>query len=140
MAKPENFISNSDYATLKNDSPGPGTISVTLTPITLTAGQLYTATNTLTIGAHNASSRVRIASSKDGGTYYAGSVFIANRTGQTAGPFDVPYDVIGYLTRTSPTVVTATVAVTNPYAEDMIMATGDEVFTFEISTFLSPFV
>lgn len=140
MAKPENFISNSDYATLKNDSSGPGTVSVTLTPVTLSAGQLYTASNTLTIGAQNASSRVRIASSKDSGTYYAGSVFVAARTGQIAGPLDVPYDVIGFLTRTSSTVVTATIAVTNPYGEDMIMATGNEVFTFEISTFLSPFV
>lgn len=141
MTKPESFISNTDYATLKNDSVIPGILSVILPGgVILSAGQIYTTSTTLSIGTINASSRIRVASSKDGGAYYAGLSLVATRTGFISGPVAVPYSVIAYLSRTSPTVITATISTANPYGENMIMAFGDEIFTFEISTFLSPFV
>lgn len=138
MAKPENFISNSDYATLKNDDID--SVVVTLTSKTLANGETYTSTQDLVIGTQNASSRVRISSSKDSSNTYAGSVFIANRTGTVPGPFSAPYDLVAYTTRITATTIRATVAITNPYASTLAMAAGSEVMTFEISTFLSPFV
>lgn len=137
MTAPENFISNSDYATLKNDDID--SVAVTLTSKTLANGETYTATQDLVVGTTNASSRVRITSSKDSNTY-AGSVFIANRTGTVPGPFSAPYDVVAYSTRINATTIRATVAITNPYASTLAMAAGSEVMTFQISTFLSPFV
>lgn len=138
MSKPESFRVNLDYGTLKNDRRG--SITVILPAAVLEATQVYSATSSLSLGQQNASSRVRIASSKDGGVFYVGSALMCNRTGTIAGPTSVPYDIVGYIARTSPTIVTATVSVTNPYGEGMAMAFGDETFTFEISTFLSPFV
>lgn len=136
--KPENFILNSDYATLKNDDTD--SVSVTLTSKTLANGETYSSTQDLAMGTVNASSRVRISSSKDSNDTYAGSVFIANRTGTVPGPFSAPYDVVAYITRVNATTIRATVAITNPYASTLAMASGSEVMTFNISTFLSPFV
>ncbi len=139
MSKPENFIQNSDYATLKNDATG--SVSVTFpSGLILTANELYTVTADLIIGTTNASSRVRIASSKESNVYYAGAVTIVGRTGIIAGPTNVPYNLVAFTTRINATTIRATVALTNPYSEGMATEFGTETFTFEVSTFLSPFV
>lgn len=137
MSRPEAFILTSDFATLKNDDRVTG--SVTLTPQILDANQIVTVSSDLVVGTIGASSRTRIASSKDGNEFYVCNVLSLTRTGQIAGPTDVLYNVFGFVSRISPTTVRISVSVQNPYAEGMGTAFGDETLTFEISTFLSPF-
>lgn len=136
---PEKFMSTTDYATLKNDDSA-GPVSVSLPAQILTADQIVTNSVDIVVGTINANSRMRMASSKDGGDYYVTTVMTMNRTGQVAGPTDVPYNVYAYVGRISPTVVRLSIAVQNPYSEGMGMAFGTETVTLEISTFLSPFV
>jgi hypothetical protein len=139
VSKPSEFIMSTDYATLKNDDTN--TISVTFpSGLILTAGQRYVVTQDLVIGTINASSRVRISSSKISNQYFAGCIAWVDRTGVIAGPTNVPYALRAFITRINPTTVRAVVGMLNPYSEGMATAFGDETFTFEIDTFLSPFV
>jgi hypothetical protein len=139
MSKPEQFRLNTDYGSLKNDDTA--TVSVTVPgSMSLIDGTVYTATNTVTVGTVNASSRVRIASDKAGGTYYTGSVLIVTRTGTLPGPFGTDYNIIAYSTRISSSTIQVTALITNPYGDTLTTASGSETFSFELSTFLSPFV
>lgn len=139
MNDAEAFIAISDFATLKNDAgPIQGTVTIP-SGLVLTAGQLYTQSSTITIGTKNAPSRVEIASTKESSVFYAGSVMVVYRNGQIAGPISVPYNIVAYSRRTDPNTITITAAITNPYGENLTTASGAETFTFEISSFLSPF-
>jgi hypothetical protein len=137
MVKPSNFNTHSGYATMKNDDTG--TVSVTF-PASTVVTAVTAVTNDLVIGTINASSRVSVASSKEGNVYYTGSQMVVSRTGTVPGPISSPYTLAAYLTRVNATTVRATAVVSNPYGVNLTTSSGDETFTFEIGTFLSPFV
>lgn len=138
---PESFIATTDYATLKNDNFG-------IIQVTFPGGQFFTpgeekiVTQSIELGTRNASVRSRIASNQSGNRFYACSSLSCNRTGWTDGapPPPVGYTILGTLVRTSPTTLEARVSVWNPYVGNLAIPAIDEVFTFEVSTFLSPFV
>lgn len=137
MVKPSNFNMHSGYATMKNDDDG--TLTVTFPSSTVVAS-VSSVTSDLTIGTINASSRVRVASSKEGNIYYTGAQMVVLRNGTIATPGDSPYTLAAYLTRINATTIRATAVISNPYGVNMTSESGAETFTFEIDTFLSPFV
>lgn len=136
MNKPEQFIVTSDYATLKNDATG--AVSVTFPGSqSIASNQLRTYTNTATLGTRGASLRTRIMSSKHG-SWYSCSTLSFSRNANMGG-MTVPYSISAFVTRTQPDEVTVIVSVLNPYDTSITTASGNETFTFELSTFLSPF-
>lgn len=138
MTKPENFISTTDYATLKND--GYITFSVTLPGgIVVPANDTYTQGQDFTIGSIGASERARIASSKDGNIFYSTLQLSTLRFGSVLGTPTI-YNNNAYLRRSGANTLRAELVVYNPYSDPLITEAGDQVFTFEVNTFLSPFV
>lgn len=136
MTKPENFIMNTDYATLKNDAK-------TTFALTLTGGQVIGAGATLrvfstqAIGVAGASERALIHSSKET-NYWVGNILTISRTGLVSGT-PAAYQTVAELYRNSATELTAQVTIFNPYASALTAVSGDEVFTFVVSTFVPPF-
>lgn len=139
--KPESFISTTDYATLKNDDFG-------IVQVTFPGGQFFspgqemTVTNTIDVGTINAGMRPRIAASRSGNRFYVCSSFSGRRVGWTDGapPPEVTYTIRAALVRISPTTLEARVSVRNLLSGNLATQAIDEVFTFEVPTFLSPFV
>lgn len=138
MTKADNFISSTDYASLKND--GYITFSLTLPgDITVPGNGTYTQSQDFTIGKVGASERVRIASSKDGTVFYSALQLSTLRFGMTDGSPTI-YNNNAYLRRSSPTTLKAELVIYNPYSTPLITEAGDQVFYFEVNTFLSPFI
>lgn len=137
MTKPSNFILTTDYATLQNDDgasttiTAPGSVSV--------SGSSYVEYHVdLTIGAMASINRVQIASSKDSNTRYATQSLIFLRTG-TVGGVSTPYNILAFAYRTSATNLRCQVYIPNPSASTLTTASGSEIFTFYIDTFIPPF-
>jgi hypothetical protein len=138
MPKPESFIASSDYATLKND--GFITFSLTLPGGIVVPGSTnYTQGQDFTVGKIGASERARIASSKDGNAFYSTLQLSTLRFGSTAGSPTI-YNNNAYLRRSGPNTLRAELVIYNPYTDPLVTEAGDQVFTFEVNTFLSPFV
>ena len=137
-SKPESFILNTDYATLKNDDNG--TVTVTFPgSATVSAGGVRSFTAEIKIGGKGASTRSRVASSKDGNRYFASSAVSFTRNGTIPGPFTVPYTLSASMSRTIADTVTVSAFVLNPYSSELTCASGDETFTFKVNTFVPPF-
>lgn len=135
MSKPERFTLNSDYASLKND--GITTLTVTFNHATIAASTTVVETATAVVGQAGATDRAQIHSSKLG-SRYPGNMLVVFRTGSD-GVNPAPYSIYAELFRSSPTVVTASVSVRNPYGVTISTEPGSETFTFYIATFIPPF-
>lgn len=138
MSRAEDFIATTDFATLKND--GFASTTVTLTPQILSANQTFTVTQDIDVGQVNASSRIRMASAVDGGSFYAGFVLVLTRQGTITTPGDATYSTYAYVSRVGATTLRLSLSAQNPYSVAMATILVNEVVTFEINTFLSPFV
>lgn len=135
MSKPERFISNSDYASLKND--GVTTLTVTFDEPTIPASTTVVRTATATVGQAGATDRAQIHSSKLGNRYLGNTLLVARTGNDGFGP--VSYSIVAELFRSSPDVVTASVSVRNPYGSTLTTEAGAETFTFYVATFIPPF-
>jgi len=136
-SKPESFIANSDFATLKNDAIGDVTVTFPGAQ-NLAADEVRSYTATIELGIKGASLRSRLASSKDSNRYYACSSIDLPRTGTVFG-MPASYSIIASLSRTSSTTVTVFAVVMNPYFDVLTTEGVDETFSFELSSFLPPF-
>jgi hypothetical protein len=137
MTKPEQFILNSDYATLKNDARN--TIQITIPgSMVISASSTYSNSTIITLGTIGAAIRSRINSNKDPSLDMLGSSVSYSRTG-TSGGGPALYDVLACVTRESSTTVRLTVLIRNPYGATLTLAAGSEIITADINTFLSPY-
>lgn len=134
MSKPENFIQNSDYASLKNDDRG--SVSVTFPASQSVASNgLKIFYNTIDVGTSGASARVQIASSKDSNKFYSCTQLTYQR--DLGGGFS--YTIVASYSRTSSSTMTVYCFVYNQTGFGITTLPGDETFTFSINTFLDPF-
>lgn len=137
MSKPDNFILNSDYATLKNDARNSASVTFPGSQ-SIGANVVRSYQSTINLGEGGSSIRSRISSSKDSNNWYACTSIYYIRTGTVSGS-PATYDLRGVITRTSPTEVTVIAAVLNPYGSTLVTASGDEVLSFLVNGFLPPF-
>lgn len=137
MLQPSKFITNSDFATLKNDNGG--STSITFLGSTSISGSSFSQlTSDLTIGARASINRLQISSSKDASTRYATLSLGYTRTG-TSSAAPASYGIVAYVSRTSATNLRFAVYVPNPYGASLTTESGNETFTFYINTFIPPF-
>lgn len=137
MTKPSRFILNTDYATLKNDATGSG--SVVVPGSTNVAGNSSVSYSTdITIGAQGAFTRGRIRSSKEGSRWIVANAIGYIRTGTTLGS-PATYDIFAFLWRPDATTLRLQVHIQNPYSSTLTTASGDETIDFYVNTFLPPF-
>jgi len=138
MTKPENFILNSDYATLKND--GSTTLSVTL-PDTLSIppSTTYSISATASLGVAGASTRQRISSTKNAIQYITKSVVYSYTSGATVigEPF-VYWSIFVFINRRTSDSVDLTVFIPNQYGNTMNITGLSQTITAKVATFLPP--
>lgn len=135
---PNNFILNTDYATLKNDDKATVTLYLGGTSA-LAYGESYTYSNTVTVGSSNAPIRCQMS------TDVAPTVIVSSPQIQvileatTAGtPY--PYPATVYVERTDATTITIKCHVYGNVPGQTVQITGDyQTVTANIVTFLSPF-
>jgi hypothetical protein len=133
-SQPENFIINSDYATLKNDSIAvTATVSVPASVAVGTNGTLEYHTD-ISAGTAGASVRCRIRSSKFGSRWMATPQMSYSRLG-SAGP----YSLVAFVYVVSPGVIRCSVNMQNPSGVPMTTEAGVETIDFSVSTFIPPF-
>lgn len=137
MTKPTDFISTTDYATLKNDA------STTLTVVvpgsaSMPMNTVNNYTTTATIGQAGSSIRGRGNSSRNATIWYVANQVSFQRTGTLSGS-PTPYTLTAVVYRTAPDTLTLLATIFNPYAGTLTTQSGSETITFEVSTFLSPF-
>lgn len=138
MAYINRFIINTDYATIKNDAEG--TLSVTVPGSTVIAsGGQYTNTTSLTIGEGVSTIRSQGNSTRDASTWIAANQLALPRTGVVSGASQ-PYTLAAAISRTSTTTIELFVGIYNPYGANLTTQAGDETITFDVTTFLPPFV
>ena len=138
MTKPSDFISTTDFATLKNDAGGNGAVTVPSGTSVAGSGAYYNSVD-LTIGVAGSIVRGQIASSKASGDFYSSQIMSMGRTGTVDG-YSATYSIYAFFYRTSPTNLRLQVFIPNPYGSTLTGAAGDETFTFFASTFIPPYV
>lgn len=137
MSKPENFILNTDYPTLKNDDVGTVSISIPAS-IVIDAGDYWSSSQTIDIGTSGSVIRSTIKSSRNNKEYVSSTI----AEGLYAS---APSGVVYYLSidvyRTSPTQITVYASIVNTVFPSSIMQTSStaETITVKLATFLSPF-
>lgn len=135
MTKPENFITSSDYATLKNDAVG--SLSVTLPSSTAVPGSTTVSwTDTITIGTPGSSIRSRVSSTKNGVVYAGNSVSFYSTTGGSGPAAD--YYIYTAVHRVSATQVRLTVFIQNSYGSTQTITGLAQTITARVATFLPP--
>jgi hypothetical protein len=137
MTAPENFISTTDYATLKNDATT--TLSVTVAgALSIATSTIHTDTTSATLGTAGAILRGQINSSRASSTWYVANAASFTRTG-TVGGVGSSYSLNVSIIRTAATTVQLIAAIYNPYASALTTQAGTETITYSINSFLSPF-
>ena len=140
MTKPNNFILNSDYATLKNDNKG--TISLYLGSSTvMNYNDKYTYQTSITVGTVNAAIRCQMYSSLAPSTIYSSPQMQITLQATTSGGGGTgPYPATIYVERVSATTVKLICNVYGiaPGLTQQITG-GFQTVTADIVTFLSPF-
>lgn len=137
---PEDYILNSEYATLKNDTSG--TLSVTLpNTLAIAAGGVATFTDTITLGVAGSSVRSRIMSTKDNNWLSMNSVLpYIYQSGATVSGTSQGYYVYVSANRVSPTEIRLLVTIPNNYGANMTISGLAQTITARVTTFLPPFV
>lgn len=134
MVKPSLFILTTDYATLGNDDGT--TISVTAPGFQpIGAGATLTYSTDVVIGAKASLNRIQISSSKDSNTPYETLSLSFLRVGSPS-----PYNIVAYAFRIDTSTLRCQIIIPNPTGAPMITEAGDETFTFDIDTFIPPFI
>jgi len=143
MVKPANFIINTNHATLKNDSSTIVTVTFAGSqniPASVTAaGSTLQATTDVVIAQIGSITRTQIASSKDSTKFRATRVLNFTRTGTVLSNPAV-YNAITFAYRLNATTIRCVYHVLNPYSEILTTEAANETITFDITTFLPPFV
>lgn len=139
--KINNFVLNSDYATLKNDTQG-NTISATIpvgTVIDMPTINHVIASNTINVGTINAGVRSRVMSSKYPNEWHLGPVMYTVIAVNIDGIGASTMYLWCFLRRTSANTIT--LLITSESGTGMPTTTTTEALTvtFNFSTFLSPF-
>ena len=143
MSKPNNFILNTDYASLKNDAKGSVTIIVPAN-IVIPASGTYTYIDykDVEIGRKSASSRVQISSSRLGNDMYATLMLYTTGKGRIivdGSTYYTDYLITSFFTRINDTTVRASVYIPNQTPYTLYCENTVETIKFNINTFLSPF-
>lgn len=137
MDKAELFKLTTDYATMKSDATGAAYVTFPGSVVIPGSGVRYFETF-LSIGRKGALIRSRIGSSKDGNTMYTASSLTMARTGVSAGNVAF-YNIAAYCSRIDSVTMRFVAIVKNPTSVQLTTAAGNEVFTFNVSTFIPPF-
>lgn len=136
MTKPNNFILNTDFPTIRNSLSNNGTVSITIPKrVTIAPGGYWQATANITIGAKASIIRSTITTSFENKTFVA-----RNLTETDSSPSGTYYKLID-LYRINPTTMQLSVFIPNTLypLKELITANEENVITCNISTFLSPF-
>lgn len=139
MDNAEDFILNSDFATLKNDNNGILTISLP-NFITIPSRQVFTVSDSIQIGKPGASFRSRISTSLDNKWYLTKTLGLAYITGGSVPGQSgfVGWDMYVVVRRASPTTVELTAIIGNPYNATMTIGNSIMTLTAYVATFLPP--
>lgn len=132
-SRPNEFIINSDFPTLKNEGFVSGDITIPGS-ISIPAGGNASGEITLSSGDNGSLSRGRIASSKNFFNWYTGQGISFNRTGSLG-----PYVVLALIFRPSSTQITFKVIVQNPYGSTMTGEAANETVYFYSNQFVAPY-
>ncbi len=136
--KPEEFILNSDFATLKNDSVNNSASITVPSLITLLGLGVAESHVDLSAGLIGAGIRSRIRSSKFSNRWLAVPQLVFTRIG-TSGGNPSFYQIIAYVYPINAGTIRCSVMVVNPVNAPLTGATGAETFDFNVATFLPPF-
>lgn len=147
---PENFMLTTDFATLKNDDSATITITVPPNIVVPPSGTFtYSTSTSVKVGTKAASLRTRMGSTRVSATRRFVTPFLNTTghgsvvvTGSGGGTFPTQYSIYAFVSRTSPDTVTAYAVIQNSFGSPNATLVCDgvtETFTFELSTFLSPF-
>ena len=132
--QPENFIINSDFATLKNDTVA-ATATVTVPgSVSVPSGGSMEWHQDIPAGTKGAAIRCRIRSSKFGSRWMASPQVTMTRNG--SGGF---YTLVAYVYLVSPGVLRCSASLYNTTGAAMTTEAGTETIDFSISTFIPPF-
>jgi len=136
MPKVNNYILNTDFATLKNSQAGL-TATVTVPGSTVIGASALAEWHVdIPITQTYAMAACRIASSKNSNRSLLGNATYMIRTA-TGGA--VTYDVYCYVFRVNSTTVRFQAVIQNPYSLILTGEPGDEVFSLYMYTFVPPF-
>lgn len=133
MSKPDNFILNTDFPTLKNDNRGNATVSIP-SSITITGNSYAEYHYDLPIGIKGAICNVRSQSSKNSDKWVSAQGCVFLRTGDIGG-----YNVAIFVYRISATTVRCQIYIPNPYNTTLTGESGVETVNFHINTYIPPF-
>ena len=137
MTQPNNFIVTTDFPTSKNDSIATGDVTIP-NGFVVTGGNTAQASINVTSGTIGATSRARIASSKNFMNWYVTQAITYQRVGTVGGsPF--AYNIVAFVRRSSPTTVTFQVLLKNESASPLTVAPGDETIYFYSNQFVAPY-
>lgn len=135
--KPEDFILNSNYATLSND--GTETFSVTIPgSSTVPGGSTRQWTQTKTVGVQGGLDIMQVSFPGSGG-WVVGPIVILNRTGTEVGFGPIEYSILLQVSRSSPTEITAYAEIYQPFIGNLITNSSSITFDFHVTTFIPPF-
>ena len=136
---PRNFISNSDYTTLKNDNKSTLTLVIGNSPV-IAVGGTYTYETTAVVGTLNAGVRSQMKTSLAYDIWSSCVLPITLRaTLNTGGGVVVDWYTNAIVERSTSGTVRLFVNIQNPYAFTMQITGGGQTITADVVTFLSPF-
>lgn len=139
MSKPENFILNTDYATLKNDSDDVYITLVVPASINIANGSSYSQYIDGTVGAQGAIQQMTIKHSGfPSNAEYVTPALTYYQYG-TVGGSQVVYTMIVETFRVSPTTVRLRIYIPNFIGGTLITEPTVRTIVCKVSTFLSPF-
>ena len=143
MTKPNNFILNTDFATLKNDDTASVALAITTNSPALPNGTTYTYSNTVDVGTINAGIRCQIRTSLAPTVIYSSpqmQITLQATINTTPTPTVIDCPTTVYITRTDANTITINCQVYGIAAGYTTTITGGfQTITADISTFLSPF-
>ena len=137
MSKPESFILNTDYPTIKNDNKG--TVNITVpASITIAANSYWQLKTDFVIGTKGSVIRSTILSSLDNKEYIARNLAEYRKA---SSPANFGYYTLVDVYRKNPTTMTISVYIPNIMYPPASFTTSSipETLTIKLATFLSPF-
>lgn len=137
MSKPESFILDTDFPTLKNDANGNATIIIPGS-LSIAANTSYVSNADINIGVQGAVSRGRIQSTINSNEWQVGQLMYYFRTGTILGN-PAFYTVYAFFYRVSPTILRAQIYIPNGQTDTLIGEATTQTVNFYANTFLPPF-
>lgn len=137
MTKPQQFILDSDYASLKNDSRGRITLNIPAGAVIPANGGSVTWSSELEIGTRNATMRTQMESSLYPGQWTPGNMRAIDMNMNYSGTPSLETGMVSVI-RVSPTRIRLYCTHFNFAPFNISVITGQTV-TADVVTFLSPF-